>query len=251
MDGKLIVAAILSVIGAGLIALFIGLSLYTVVLLPAFIIVLVVCIWGGQRSKAVWLGFLLFILCMSSVWYSHGIIFLSTLICLVSFFLVFSSFYSHENLKQAPPSVLRLFTPLFILLALVVQLYEWSLHKEAIDLLFYHPSQLYMPRFYIYIYLVSPLVVYLSIMLLVIFGNRFTYYLLTPVILVTNLLFALENVFKFSLDHLSYLEITSFFGLLYQGYIIKEHLIYDVFIGLSLLMTFLFMAKYEKKSLEN
>jgi hypothetical protein len=251
MNKRLITAAVLSVIGAGIPALFLGLSLYTVVFFPVLTIVIIVSFWTGQRTKATWLGFLLFILCMYPVENSPGLIVLSALICFVSFFLVFSSFYSYENLNQTPPRILRIITALFIIVAAVAQLYEWSLNKQVIDLFLYHPVRLYMPRIFLYIYLVTPLTVYLSIIVLLVFGNRFVFYLLTPVLLVTNLLFALENVFKFFVGHISCKEVIFFLEIPYYAYIAKEYLIYDIFIVLSLIMVLLFMAKYRGKPVGN
>jgi hypothetical protein len=251
MDKKLIAAVILSIIGAGIMALILGLSLYTVVFLPAFIIVLVVNIWGEQRAKAVWLGFLLFIFCMSSPLYIYGIdvTILPALTCAISFPLVFSTYYSREDLKQIPPRSLWIMMPLFILMVIVAQIYEWSLDKEIVDSLLYHINYLYKP--YLYIYIMFPIIAYLILVVLLTFRNRFAFYLLTPIILITNLLFALENVFKFFFDHLSLSQILGYFKPSYYVFIVKVHPFFVLSICISIVVTLLFMANYKKVTQTN
>jgi hypothetical protein len=214
MDKKLIFAAILSLIGAGIPALFFGLSLYTIMFLPAFIIVLIVNIWGGQTARAVWLGFLLslmvipfptFLAVFPSLFgdtLGRTILFV-LLTGVTAFIIVFAVFFSRQETSRIPDRRLAVFTGiLFLLTAIVIvadEVWYIKLFYRTSEQLRGH-SQLNWP--YIILSTSFQVIIAIGISVLLFLRERFTYFVVTPIFLVYNLLLALNRVFIFTNGHL-------------------------------------------------
>jgi hypothetical protein len=124
MNGKLIAAGVLSLVGAGIPALFFGLSTYAVVFLPAFTIVLIVNIRGGRQAKAFWLGFLLFMLCILITRYLYFIYTITVLIMVILSAVFVLVFTSYDAMTDRPTSVNRrliMITGFFFILAAIMR----------------------------------------------------------------------------------------------------------------------------------
>jgi hypothetical protein len=244
-------AGILSVIGALIIVPFLGLSFYTVILLPAFIIVLIFNIRGTREAKAVWLGFLLFLFFSTYTAEIFGTIVRFSLLILfgISILLVFTSLYSREDPKQEPPKSLRIMTAFFFVIVIAVQLYKWSLDDMFVYFLLNEPVILKPPE--IYTYKIFQIISYILLVIFLFSGNRFVFYTLAPIMLVLTLLFASDDILRFFRGHILFGEITNYVNLAYLRMLFRESKILLLFFWASLAMTLLFFSLYKQKPILN
>jgi hypothetical protein len=260
MNKKLIVAAILSLIGAAPVAWILGLSVYTVVFFPAFIIVLIVNIWGGQRARAVWLGFLLSLMVIPfpsllTVLFhpSSGelgiVILLILLIVIAAFVLVSTVFLRGQERSHIPDKQLAVLAGIILLLAAIILIAErvWyveTYYRISDELRRYSHSQLNWP--YIILSTLSQVVITIGISVLLFFRERFTFFVVAPIFLVYNLLLAFNRIFHFSNAHLSRQEIILYLTTPFQLGTEVIFYIYDVYALLTLAFVVYFLESYTK-----
>lgn len=260
MDKRLIGAAILSLVGAGYMAVSLGLSLYTIAFLPAFIIVLVFNIRDGQKAKAVWLGFLLYLIATllpSRVDFLFSpvpglvmpVLLLHFAILVLAFMLVFVVFSGRRDTSHLPNRRLAVLAGSLLLVSVVVAV------EEVVSIL-------------IDIYRVTGRLGYciydswstdmlrtpfwtsaaIGISVLLFRRERFTFYIVAPIFLVLDLLLVLGRIFHFSIGHLSP---QSFFELVTTPFKITSgvgHLFYDVYAVLTLIAVVYFLKYYTNGS---
>jgi hypothetical protein len=258
MDKKLIAAAILSVIGAVIMALILGLSLYTVILLPAFVIVLVVNIWGGQRAKAVWLGFLLYLVVfilpsLVAVFFSPmsrslGPIMLSCLlIVIIAFILVLAVFFPGQEMSRTPSRPLAVLAGIFLLLTVIVvvaekvrfiEMYYSASEKVREYSQLNWPTIIFNTSFHV--------VIAICISVLLFLRERFTFYVVAPIFLILNLILAFNKIFHFTNDHLSNQEIISYLETPFRIGTEVVYLVNDIYVLLNLIIVVYFLRNYTK-----
>lgn len=253
MDKRLIAAGVLSVIGAGIPAFFFGLSFYTIAFLPAFIIVLVFNIWGGQRTKAVWLAFLLYLFIISlkalPILSLPGRAVLLQILTIIAFVLVIAAFLRGQDMSHKPSRQLAVLAGIFILLTVVFLITEkiWfiKVFYGASEKIREH-TQLNWP--FIILSTSFQVVVAVCISVLLFIRERFTFYSIAPIFLIYNLLVALDKILHFKNDHLSTQEIISYLTTTFRIGTEVIRLVFDIHVFLTLIIAIYFFRNYTKET---